>query len=185
MVTSQELGAFSMYSGIGGAVASVFGSYFGAKSQKASLKAQAAIAESNARIAELGAQSELLRGDAEVGQLTLRAGQIKSAQRTAMSANGVDLGVGNAAEVQASTEIMKEIDKNTITANAVRSAWGYRTQATNFQNEAIVKRGTASGISPIGSAGSTLLGSATNVASNWYGLNKVGALKGTMFEMKD
>jgi hypothetical protein len=29
---------------------------------------------------------------------------------------------------------MGEIDKNTIAANAVRAAWGYRTQATNFRS---------------------------------------------------
>jgi hypothetical protein len=39
--------------------------------------------------------------------------------------------------VLTSTDVMGQIDKNTIAANAVRSAWGYRTQATSFQNEAL------------------------------------------------
>jgi hypothetical protein len=94
-------------------------------------------AEVNARIAELGAQSALDQGNQQVASLTLKAGQLKSTQRAAMAANGIDLGDGNAVDVLASTEIMKEVDMNQITANAVRSAWGYRTQAAQVQADGI------------------------------------------------
>lgn len=170
--TPTQLAQFSAISSIGGMVTSAIGSYFSAAAQKAMLKGQAAIAETNARIAEMGAQSALNQGQQQVGQLTLRAGQIKSGQRAAMAANGIDLGEGNAAEVQASTDIMKEIDANTLTANAVRSAWGYRTQATNFENDAIMKRAQGSVISPFGSAATSLLNSAGSVARSWYMMNK-------------
>lgn len=90
----------------------------------------------NAQIAEMGAQAELQKGEHQVASLTLQAGQLKSRQRAAMAANGIDLGEGNAAEVQASTDIMKEIDKNQIEQNAIRSAWGYRTQGAAQQIEA-------------------------------------------------
>ena len=63
---------------------------------------------------------------------------------------------------------------NTAEANAVRAAWGYRTQAVNTQNEALIKRSAASSISPMGSAATSLLGSATSVAGNWYQMNKMG-----------
>lgn len=151
-----------------GMASSAVGSYYSSALQKSSLAAQAAIAESNARIAELGAQSALNQGQREVGALTLKAGQLKSRQRASLAANGVDLGVGSAAEIQASTDIMKDIDKYTIEANAVRSAWGYRAQAVNFENEAMTKHATASAISPFGSAATSLLGSAGSVASAWY-----------------
>lgn len=85
-------------------------------------------AEANAQIAEMGAQSVLSQGQQQTAALTLKAGQMKSTQRAAMAANGIDLGEGNAVDVQASTDLMKEIDKNQIEANAIRSAWGYRTQ---------------------------------------------------------
>ena len=77
--------------------------------------------------------------------------------------------------MQASTDIMKEIDRNTVEANAVRSAWGYRTQAVNSQNDALIKRATADTISPFGSATTSLMGSAGNVATSWYQLNKATA----------
>lgn len=182
-VPSTQLAQASLVGQIGGAASSAIGSYYSAKTQKINLQTQAYVADTNARIAELGAQSALNQGQQQVGALTLKAGQLKSSQRAAMAANGIDLGVGNAAEIQASTDVMKEIDANTLTANAVRSAWGYRTQAVNFENEALTKRATAGAISPFGSAAGSLLGSAASVAGSWYSLNKSGALKGTMFEL--
>lgn len=173
--TTSQLATASLGAQIGGAITSGVGSYYGVKTQKATLKSQAAIADTNARIAELGAQQELFRGQADVGALTLKAGQLKSSQRASMAANGIDLGTGSAAELQASTDIMKEIDKNTLEANAVRSAWGYRIQAVNSKNDALLKRATAKAISPFGAAASSLLGSAGSVAGSWYQFSKMGA----------
>lgn len=179
---SQTLALSSAIMQTGGAISGGIGSYFGAATQKANLRGQAAVAEGNARIAdvnariaELGAQSALDQGQREVGRLTLRAGQLKSSQRVAMAANGIDVGTGSAAEIQASTDIMKEIDSNTLTANAVRTAWGYRTQglnaqtdAANLRSQALASRAMGNAISPGGSVATSLLGSAGNVASSWY-----------------
>ena len=166
--TSSQLAMASLAGQVGGGLISTAGSFFGASAQKSALGAQAEIAEINARIAELGAQSALLQGQQQVGAQTLRAGQLKSRQRAAMAANGVDLGTGSAAEVQASTDLMKEIDKNILEANAIRSTWGYRAQAVNFQNEALASRASAKSIKPGMTAFSTLLGSTGSVASLWY-----------------
>lgn len=173
--STMNLGQLGLGMQVIGAINGAIGSFYSSKAQISALEFQADMAEINARIAERGAQSVLDQGQRQIGQLTLRAGQLKSSQRAAMAANGIDLGTGNAAEIQASTDIMKEIDKNTIEANAVRSAWGYRTQATSLVNEAVVKRGTADGISPIGAMASSMLGNAGGVATSWYMLNKAGA----------
>jgi len=168
---------------IGGAVSGAIGSYYSTNAQKTALEGQAELAKINARIAELGAQSVISQGQQQVGALTLKASQVKGGQRAAMAANGIDLGVGSAAEIQASTDIMKEIDANTITANAVRSAWGYKTQGVNMQNDALMRQAAAGSLNPAGSVASSLIGSAGSVAGSWYSLNKSGALKGTMFEL--
>jgi len=170
----QQIAQMSIIGQVGGMFSSAFGSYYSAQSQKSNLQFQADMAEISARMAEKSAQSALLQGERHVGAISMRAGQIKSGQRVALAANGVDLGAGNAAEVQASTDIMKEIDMNTAEANAVRAAWGYRAQGVNYQNEARIKRATAGNISPFGSMVSSLLGSATSVAGNWYLMNKAG-----------
>jgi hypothetical protein len=160
------------------------------QSNVASLNAEHAkfVGDTNARIAELGAQSVLYQGERQVGALTMRAGNLKSAQRATMAANGIDLGSGNAAEVQASTEIMKEVDKTALEANAVRSAWGYRMQGTEAQNNAnqqalnyetsaefgsVAARNTNApqrGVdtSVFGAGASSLMSSAGTVAKSWY-----------------
>ena len=173
-LNQTQLAQISLTGQIAGMFSSAIGSYYSADLQKSNLKFQADMADINARISEQSAQSALNQGQRQAGQISMRAGQIKSGQRAAMAANGIDLGTGNAAEVQASTDIMKEIDMNTAEANAVRAAWGYRTQAVNTQNEALIKRSAASSISPMGSAATSLLGSATSVAGNWYQMNKMG-----------
>jgi hypothetical protein len=158
-----------------GAVGSAFGAYYSAKSSKNNLRFQAQMAEINARMAELGAKDQLLRGEREVQASRLKTAQIKSAQRAGMAANGIDLGEGTAGQVLAGTEVMGEIDANTIAANAVKSAWGYRMQATNCRGEAAVGRATASGINPGASALTSLLSDSGQVTSSWYAMNKTGA----------
>lgn len=169
-----------------GTMISASGAYHSASAQKSALKGQAKLAEINARIAELGAQSALEQGKQQVAQVTHRAGQLKGTQRATMAANGIDLGVGNAAEVQASTDIMKEIDANTAKHNAVRNAWGYRTQGMNYMNEARMARANAAGISPSGVAFNTLLGGASQVAASWYGMSQAGLFdSGPQYESLD
>lgn len=162
-------------SSIGSVMASTIGSYLSAKSNKAMLNAQANIADINARMAENTAQSVLNQGKQQVAQSTMQYGAFKSRQKAALAANGVDLGVGNAAEIQASTDIMKEIDANTLHANAVRSAWGARTQSSQYQIDAMTRRTQADGMNPFASGSTTLLTGASQVAPTWYKLYKMGA----------
>lgn len=151
-----------------GAVGGMFGAYNSAVSDRAGLRHQAAIDRINAGIADLGARSEMEQGQYQVARLTRDAGNIKSRQRVAMAANGVDLTEGSAAEVLASTDVLKEIDKSQIEANAIRSAWGYRTEALNLRSRAAMADTTADNISPTTAAFTSLLGSAGSVAQGWY-----------------
>jgi len=92
--------------------------------------------ETNARTAEAAAANALEIGQDQVAALTLKAGQLKGAQRVALAANGIAINEGSAREVQASTDVLKQADMDTLTANAARSAWGYRTQAANDRTAA-------------------------------------------------
>lgn len=182
-VNTSSLGQFGLMSQFAGAASSAIGAFYSAKSMKINLGYQSFMDNLNAGIAEKTAQSALSQGQQQVGMITQRAGDIKSAQRASMAANGIDLGEGSAAEVQASTDLSKQIDANTATANAVRAAWGYRMQVTNDQNAALMSQTSANSISP-GMAGATsLLGSAGKVAQSWYSMNKTGVLNGTPFQL--
>mgnify|MGYP000869388428 FL=1 len=151
-----------------GAAANGVGAYYGAKSQKSSLEFQAQMDDINARLAESSAQTIMFQGQREEQRSRLQTAQMKSAQRVALAANGVDLTEGSAAEILTSTDVLGEVDANTIHANAVRAAWGQRTQATNLQIDAMGKRSAARAINPNTAAASTLLSGATQVASSWY-----------------
>ena len=158
-----------------GAAMGTVGSYYSARNTKSNLQLQANLADTNAQIAELGAQSALAQGAKEEQRSRLQTTALKKSQRVALAANGVDLGQGSAAELLTSTDLMGDIDANTIKANALRSAWGYRTQATNYQNQALMDRAAAGTISPGMSAAASLLGSAGSVGPSWYQFNQAGA----------
>lgn len=158
-----------------GAIGSAFGAYYQAKTQKIQLSLQADIARINARVAERTAQTTLLAGQRQEQGARLSTAQLKSGQRARMAARGIDLASDTATNILTTTDVMGEIDANTIQANAVRAAWGYRTEGVNSQISARMADANARGISPGSAATSSLLGNATSLASNYYTLKKAGA----------
>jgi len=174
MCDASTLATASIGGQSAGAAVSTVGAYYGAKSSKIALNAQANIADINARISELSAQSELEAGQRKEQASRLTTAKVKSSQKAAMAANGIDLGSDTAVNIQTTTDVLGEVDANTIAANAARSAWGYRTQGVNFKNDALFKRASAGAINPWMAAGGTLLTNASSVATNWYLLKKAG-----------
>lgn len=157
-----------------GALSGAVGAFYSARNSRLALEGQARVSDINAKIAEIGAQQEIYRGQQEAAAVSRRAGAIKSAQRVSMAANGIDLGEGSAGELQASTDMMKEIDMKTAELNAMSAAWGLRTQASNFRTDAQIGRIKAGGANAGLAAVSSLLTSGGKVASSWYGMNKAG-----------
>jgi hypothetical protein len=144
-----------------GSINQTVGAYYSARAQRSTLRFEADMADRQA--------GQVIRaGQREEQRTRLATAQIKGRQRAAIARGGVDLGEGTAAQVLTSTDVLGEIDADTVRANAVASAWGYRTDAIN-------KRAAASTISPGMSALTTALGSGQQVASSWYRLNQAGA----------
>lgn len=140
----QGLGGASVGLAIGQAIGGMYSAWKGGKTTKYVMQKQAEIAEANRQMAQLSAESAMRQGEAQVAQLTYRAGQIKAKQRTAFASNGVRLGTGSTAEVAASTDIMKEIDKSTAEMNALSAAWGYKQQALQASAQGGIFSATAS-----------------------------------------
>lgn len=158
-----------------GAVGGIFSSYYGAKSKQNQLAFEAEMADLNAKVSESTAQTALLAGQREVQKSRLSTARLKSAQRVAMASNGVALDEGSAVNVLTTTDYFGEVDANTVNANAIREAWGYRTQSANYRAQAISSRGAAKAVSPTGAAITSFLGNAAQVAGDWYQLDKSGA----------
>jgi hypothetical protein len=179
-----------------GMASSAIGAYSSAQGQKSQMQYQAAMgtlnaamAESDASLLELNAsisetqgRMAIAQGQREEQKLRLGSAQLKSRQRTSIAANGVDLGVGSAARVLASTDYMTEVDAGEVRANAARAAFGYkvqgvnqkaaamsaRTQGVNYSAGSAFAAATASGISPLSAAAGSLLGNAGSAAPSVY-----------------
>lgn len=166
----QGMGGASIGMAIGQAIGGMYSAWKGGKTTKYVMQKQAEISEANRQMAQLSAESAMRQGEARVAQLTYRAGQIKAKQRTAFASNGVRLGTGSTAEVAASTDIMKEIDKSTAEMNALSAAWGYKQQALQASAQGGIFSATASyAKSAKQSEGfSSVLEGGFSAADRWY-----------------
>jgi len=173
----MELSSMSLSAG--GELPAVAGAYYGAYSQKTPYNAAADTAETNARIAELRVQSQLKSSDREEQKHRLATANLKDTQRTALAANGVDLGEDNAARILAGTDVMDEIDALTIHKATIGAAGDTRMERVNYENDARKARNTARGVNPSSAAFTCLLGSATEIAGKWYSFDQAGAFGGS------
>lgn len=173
--------AASPYLAVAGMFSAAIGSYYQAKSAQNQLKSQALsyqfqrdIALINAQQAETAAQGALLAGERAAGQVGMKYGQLRARRRASAAARGLTLDEGSTAEIEASAEWAKQMDMNTVMANAVSAAWGYRTQGVNYQTQAMLSgvsaqnaMSSAGTINPGLSAATSLLGNARSVAKEF------------------
>lgn len=157
------------------AVNGLFGLFGGmgiARYQNQILDAQANIARVNAQTMELNAQASLRQGERAMLQKGLAAGQVKAAQRTAMAANGIDVGgSGTASELLASTDLTKEQDLLQLRDNAYAGASNARWQGLEQLNNANMLR--ASHTNSLMVIGNTLAATASQMGQtlNWMQMN--------------
>lgn len=159
-----------------GAATSAIGAYGSAKSQKSALGFQAQMADMNAQLAERRAQISLEQGAFEAQGIERSGARQKGTQRAEMGASGIALGSTTAQAIVTGTDLVTAEDAQQARINAVRAAWGQRTEATNLRNEGRAARANARGINPMGAAATSLLGSATSMAQSAYSM---GMFKGS------
>jgi len=157
-----------------GAATSAVGAYGSAKSQKSALGFQAQMADVNAQLAERRAQIALEQGAYQAQEIERQGARAKGSQRANMGASNIALDSTTALAIVAGTDMVTAEDAQQARINAVRAAWGHRTDATNMRNEGVAARANAKGINPMGAASTSLLGSATSMASSYYGMRKAG-----------
>lgn len=158
-----------------GTAYSTVGSFYAAKEQKSALNAQAGLDDINAHLSEVSAQQALIAGQKNEQTSRLKTAALKGKQTAQLAANGVAITEGSAKNILTSTDVIGEIDANNIAADAVSDAWGYRVQGTNYSNAALMKRASASAISPLASAAGSLISGASSIAQNKYLMDKYGA----------
>lgn len=124
------------------------------------------MANYNATMSEYAAQDAQRRGEEEAIAVQRKAAGLKGAQRAAMAAKGLDLGVGTQADILDQTDFFAESDVNTTRFNAAREAWGMRARKDLQRYEGRMAARNANM-----QAAGTLLGTAGSVAGKWYDYN--------------
>lgn len=163
-----------------GAFMGAIGARSAAQGNKIGMQYRADIADINAKMDEQQINSVLLTSERQQSRVMLKGAQVKSSQRVAAAANGVDLQDSETVDRQlASTEFMKQTDALTINQNAVQQAEALRMKKTNDLNDARMSRATADAINPNMAFTSTLMQGVGSVASNWYMMNKMGSFGDT------
>lgn len=167
---------------------SMVGSFYAVKSKQYELKAQASaldyqktMAGINASMAEGQAMAIMEAGQREIGRYSMQAGQVKGSRIASTAARGVQGGVGSAAEVIASGDVVKQIDMLTMNANTVRAAEAQRMQAQNIRAGGIMAGAQAYGMRKMAGGMDPWIGGATGLLSGgsqvamqtamYYGLN--------------
>jgi hypothetical protein len=127
-------------------------------------KAQQEAYNANAKTQRLQALDAERRGSIEEGQQRQRVNQVLGAQQARQGGSGVVAGQDTGADVLAESAEYGARDAATIRVNAVREAWGLRTQAANDQAQ-----GRAAGQAGYARAGSTFLSSVNTFSqSPWW-----------------
>ena len=170
---------FGLITGIGSTLTGMIANRAAANTEKYKLRSQALnfehqrdMAKLNKRMLESQAQHIGRAYNKQIAIRTLKAGQAISSSKASFAARGIQMGVGSTANVFASAELMKEIDRLTMNTNKVRAMNTKRGQAVNmgirgdmYGMSADNLFTTASSISPIMDMSSTFLTGASCIVA--------------------
>lgn len=109
----------------------VLSSYLQGESAKEEAKYKDRIANANAQFAEAQAIRVIQAGEQEANEYGRKVRKTVGSQRAALAAQGVDVGVGTASELQAETLEIGAKDQETIRNNAFLEAYGLKVRAEN------------------------------------------------------
>lgn len=110
------------------------------QAEKSAAYDQANLIDFNAHIADLQAEDAAQRGQLEEQRFRQGVALTVGSTRAGFAAQGVDVNVGSAVDVQADQVFRGELDAHAIETNAAREAWGYKVQAYDLRKQAEIRR---------------------------------------------
>ena len=152
-----------------GAVVSAYGAISQGQATAAADKYQAQVAANNAIIANQNAEYAIQSGQAKATTQGLQNRAQMGRVVAAEAASGVDVNTGSAADVQTTQREIGNVDTAQVVNNAAITAYGYRTQETNFQANSQLLAAEAPQAAAAGdiAAAGGLLSSAGSLGSQW------------------
>lgn len=135
----------------------------------------------NAGIADLQAADATRRGEQTAFLRGAAGRQTVGSQRAALGAQGLDLAVGSAADVQTNESFLSALDQATIRNNAAREAWGYRVQGDDLRRRGAMARAgaDAEALGLDSEIGSTLITGAGKTYGLWRQRRDGGGARST------
>jgi len=142
---------------------SAAGSIVGGMQANAQGKYEAKLAKRNSEMEVEAYQEERGIAQDEARDFWRRVGAVKGQQTAAMAANNIDVNYGTAVNIAEDTQMQADEEFRNLTRNQQQRQRGHLINASNFTEEAKAARarGKAALVGSIFSAGSSLLGSAS------------------------
>lgn len=145
--------------------------------QRNQARYQSAVAQNNAIVAEQNAAAELERGRRLEDAKRMETAQREGAIRAAVGSGGLDVNSGSPLRLQEDSALVGELDALTIRSNAERAARNYRIAGMNSNAQADLFRTAGSNALASGylSAGGSIIGGASQIASRWDAFKPAGS----------
>jgi len=166
------LGVSSLVTGLIGNQSAANTERYKARSAALNFEHQRDMAQLNKRMLESQAQHIGRAYNKQIQIRTMKAGNAIASTRASFAARGIQMGVGSTANVFASAELLKEIDRLTMNTNKVKAMNTKRAQAVNMGIRGDMLGmsadnlfSTASTISPFMNMSSTFLTGASSIVS--------------------
>lgn len=152
-----------------GGVVSAISSILGGESQAGMFKYQAGVAQLNERIAKQNADWSRAAGVVERQQAGMESRFKIGTTKVAQAAGGFDVNAGTNVIVRESEGEVGRHNQDLITSNAAKRAYGFDLEAVKEKAQAGVYEAGAEKAEMAGGIGavSSILGSASSVASKW------------------
>lgn len=165
--------AMSVLSAVVGAV----GAQQQGKAAQAEADYRAAIDRNNAIRAGYAADDAIARGKEAEKQERLRGRLLVGRMRASLAGSGQVIDEGSAGNLVIDQAGTNEQNALNVRANAAREAYGYRSQAANFESSASLSTLSGRNARSAGNlaAAGTLLSGAGKVATKWYEFDEAGA----------
>ena len=171
-ITLPSLATVSSIAGIAGAGISAVGALTAGAANASQANYQAQVAANNATTANQNADYAIKAGEQRAANESLKGRAEGQHLKAEIAANGTDVNSGSAVEVRAGQTEKAQLDTETTRQDAALTAYGYRTQSTNFAAESTLQKAAAGFDTTAGifSAGGSLLSGASNIGMKWSGL---------------
>jgi hypothetical protein len=166
--------ALAIGSAIAGTAMNAIGSVKSGNAAARAAESEAQRDEYNAQVAELQAEDAVTRGAEEESRFRTGVRKLIGSQRAGFAGQGVAVGSGSAADVQADAAYLGELDARQIRANAQRQAWGFSVQAEDLRMAADVARKGGASAKSAGrwGAATSILGGGSSLLMSRYGLDR-------------